>query len=314
MSQVKSSTDRATPRPRDRCRAMVLPTSGPISLSNLATEFGIPHPIRMSAYYGLASGVPASGPMTISTFRGKSSVSLPSGIGLWLNASATQSLVVDNAGYVLSWKDSSGNNRDFSQSNQAMQPLYSSNGLNNRPCLLLTNSNGLVRTATSMGSLASSSNMTLYAVATTSNNPWQVIATNWLDDTGASSTSRFHYSFRDDNTTLPVLFAASAFRGRCSISSAVANTNFVTGFVYGSNDGRQFGKIFANGVNNNLTNYAPLPSSLATSNSMFAIGDTRGINFQCAKVAEVLMYDRSLNTAESAQVETYLRNKYGLTY
>jgi len=53
---------------------MVLPSSGPLSLSNIQTEFGGVNPIAISEYYGAATGVPASGTIAISDFYGTSSV------------------------------------------------------------------------------------------------------------------------------------------------------------------------------------------------------------------------------------------------
>ena len=52
---------------------MALQTTGAISLSNIATEFGGTAPHSLSEYYGAAAGVPASGAVSIGGFRGKSS-------------------------------------------------------------------------------------------------------------------------------------------------------------------------------------------------------------------------------------------------
>lgn len=51
---------------------MVLQTSGAISLADIAAEFGGSAPHSLSEYYGAASGVPASGAISIGTFYGKS--------------------------------------------------------------------------------------------------------------------------------------------------------------------------------------------------------------------------------------------------
>jgi hypothetical protein len=52
---------------------MALQTSGPISLSNIQTEFGGSNPISMSEYYGAAAGIPASGAISMYNFYGTSS-------------------------------------------------------------------------------------------------------------------------------------------------------------------------------------------------------------------------------------------------
>jgi len=51
---------------------MALQTSGPISLLNVQNEFGGSNPISISEYYGVASGVPTSGTISLSDFYGKS--------------------------------------------------------------------------------------------------------------------------------------------------------------------------------------------------------------------------------------------------
>ena len=55
---------------------MTLPASGPLSLSEIQTEFGGSNPISISEYYAAASGVPASGTIKISDFYGKSSANV----------------------------------------------------------------------------------------------------------------------------------------------------------------------------------------------------------------------------------------------
>jgi hypothetical protein len=53
---------------------MALQTSGQISLSNIATEFEDSAPHSMSEFYDAASGIPASGQISISDFYGASAV------------------------------------------------------------------------------------------------------------------------------------------------------------------------------------------------------------------------------------------------
>lgn len=52
---------------------MSVPT-GTASLSDIQSEFGGSNPISLSEYYGAASGIPASGTISIDDFRGKQNV------------------------------------------------------------------------------------------------------------------------------------------------------------------------------------------------------------------------------------------------
>lgn len=51
---------------------MPIPGSGPLSLTDIQTEFGGTNPISISEYYGAATGVPASGAISFSNFYGTS--------------------------------------------------------------------------------------------------------------------------------------------------------------------------------------------------------------------------------------------------
>ena len=53
---------------------MTLQSSGEISLANVQTEFGGSNPIGINEYYGVASGVPASGAISLANFYGTSAV------------------------------------------------------------------------------------------------------------------------------------------------------------------------------------------------------------------------------------------------
>lgn len=57
---------------------MALQTSGAISLANVQTEFGGSNPISISEYYGVDSGVPTSGTISLSNFYGKSAIQVES--------------------------------------------------------------------------------------------------------------------------------------------------------------------------------------------------------------------------------------------
>lgn len=85
---------------------MALPSSGPISLLQIATEFGGSAPHSLNEYYGKAAGIPASGTISLANFYGKSntftlnittSVASPNIHALAISAgwSGTSSLIVN---------------------------------------------------------------------------------------------------------------------------------------------------------------------------------------------------------------------------
>ena len=50
---------------------MTLPSSGPISMSQMRNEYGLSNPVSMSQFYG-KPGIASSGPLAFSSFYGKS--------------------------------------------------------------------------------------------------------------------------------------------------------------------------------------------------------------------------------------------------
>ena len=69
---------------------MALQSSGQISISDIATEFGDSAPHSMSEFYG-AGGAPASGELKISDFYGLASFTMPSGIIIPFTGASTPS-------------------------------------------------------------------------------------------------------------------------------------------------------------------------------------------------------------------------------
>ena len=66
---------------------MVIPTTGSVSLNDVQTEFGGADPIGINEYYGLGSGIPASGTIDLNVFRGKRVKGKLAAIGHIRNAS-----------------------------------------------------------------------------------------------------------------------------------------------------------------------------------------------------------------------------------
>ena len=63
---------------------MALQSSGPISLLDIQNEFGGTNPIGINEYYGVASGVPASGTISLDDFYGTSAGLPPVSLGYFI--------------------------------------------------------------------------------------------------------------------------------------------------------------------------------------------------------------------------------------
>jgi hypothetical protein len=83
---------------------MTLQSSGAISLYDVQVEFGGSNPIGINEYYGVASGVPASGTISLYDFYGKSAPAFP-GFVVYVfgfrNASSTSVISDTFNGYIV---------------------------------------------------------------------------------------------------------------------------------------------------------------------------------------------------------------------
>ena len=88
---------------------MALPSSGSISLNQIATEFGGSTPHSLSEYYGVAAGVPSSGAIDFADFYGTSAIPIlpTSGIIMHMEPSTYSS--------GSTWNDSAGTNNQMTK-------------------------------------------------------------------------------------------------------------------------------------------------------------------------------------------------------
>lgn len=88
---------------------MTLPSSGPISLSEIAEEFGGSTPHSLGEYYGAASGVPTSGTIDFADFYGTSVPAVVPSSGLIME--------MDPSTYSSgsTWNDSAGTNNQMTK-------------------------------------------------------------------------------------------------------------------------------------------------------------------------------------------------------
>ena len=297
---------------------MVIQSTGAISLTHVQGEMGGTTPIALSEYYNNAAsgyaagvvGVPNTGsPISVGSFYGKAKpTAVPSGPGLWVDASDISTITKDASNKVSVWKDKSGNGRDFSMATYASQPTYSATGFNTKPCMTMGTTINLARAANTMGTLASSSTTTVYVVAGCQSYPWTLCFSNWMDASGNGSVNRFHLSMRDTYTNLLTLYINGT-----KVASAGATADggkYVCGFVFA---GQNVSSVLSlNGVASAFTPSVALPSSVGSSTSMFILGDPRSGYYPSSPLAEVVAYDRALSASERVTLETYLKTKYGI--
>jgi len=228
--------------------------------------------------------------------------SLP-GIALWLDA-ADASTIVGTAPLVNEWKDKSGNGLNATK-NTDVAPTYSSTGFNNGlPGVLFNSSTTRLHTPSISPTPVLSSNgtdVTLFAVVNyvggfnslvvsldTSPNsftffaPWTYIGGNTFADLG---NARIGYDTPFYQASTPLIF---------SVTRSGAN-----------------GSIFING--NTHVSSTTLAGTFGTTTDTLCIGGGAWSTAVFRSyMAEILIYNRALTTAERQQVEGYLAWKWRL--
>lgn len=233
-----------------------------------------------------------------------------SGLQLWLASDVGITLVGND---VSQWNDQSGNGRHFTEGSR--RPRYLTSAFNGRPCLEFDQGNQeKMEAAALLGDVIQADRFTafiVFSVAAIDTND----ATSWNNDALICS---------DDG-------AASSWS--ISVKSAGAGNSSVLGANFDGTD-----DFVARG-NINLTNQPYLFSyrhdelastifaalypfgegSIGTGNASPLTGTLRlGANaaltqFLHGRIAEVIIYNRNLTSAELTSVRTYLANKYFIT-
>ena len=217
-----------------------------------------------------------------------------SGLRLWLAGDMGITTSTDGAA-VNTWYDSSGNGYDLTQATATHQPKLSTSGINGVPSLTFDTSDYL-STSLPGSSLFDTQATTVFFVKHSTSSSgvwfnWQTSSTNRVGFELANSNPRFDVVSKRVVGFTPVNDAPHLIMG---LRVALAQDLYIDG---------------------QLSNQAVNTGSLANSTTMpLVLGkyQTGTLNWT-GEIAEVIVYNRALNTTEVQAVEQYLAAKYGLT-
>ena len=248
-----------------------------------------------------------------------------SGLGLWLDATDITSLTITASNTVAEWRDKSGNGRHFAQPTSTRQPPYETNTMNGLPSIKISDTIGsytankpLIRNANAMGTLASSTSMTFFAVTECASFPFCVVMKNSTNATNGGDITRFQIWLNDQSSTgansvnVPTVTVNNqTFIG----PHAVAGLRYVHAVSIGGSGVLSYSTF--NGVETVFTPTINMPSSVGSATSVFSIGDlhvnaTNNDAQSIARISEIIMYDRALATSERKSVENHLMAKYNI--
>lgn len=229
---------------------------------------------------------------------------------LWLKA---DSLDLANGAAVTTWKDSSGNGKDFTQGTVSSQPDFvaSDSDFNNQPLVHFDGDDAL---STPFSADLNPNNFTVFVVSTVDSDDGNY---HGIVDTSSGNTGWLLYA-RMSGSTNYWQWRTGTGSGQTTISAGndtvVPNTPSIVTLKMAGSDGAGGGTtaqtLYVNGV------------SAATSSAVFTkktntsatpiLGDVGSFELT-GQMAEVIIYSSALGDEERQQVETYLAIKYGIT-
>jgi hypothetical protein len=220
------------------------------------------------------------------------------GAALWLDASRLTG--ISNGDAVATWTDASGNGHTAIQGASTSRPVYVASAVNGQPAVQFDGVNDYLQN-TSFTTLSGQRGATAFVV--------------FQADTPSANLVAFCESGRNVNSqvygNLAHAYATTGKWGRVAFTSRNWTIwNSVYDGTQGSNATRL--KLYLDGVGQTLTYGATIPTVLSTG-AGYDVGRPQGTNlaYWDGRIAEVIVYARTLSPSERLAVEGYLKTKYG---
>ncbi|MEM7162655.1 MAG: T9SS type A sorting domain-containing protein [Bacteroidota bacterium] len=246
---------------------------------------------------------------TFSAQTGPGGIGNSSSNGLWLRADM---ITLSSGSSVSSWADDSGNGNDGFQSVAANEPTFVTNQMNGYPIVRLDGSGDQIEVADA-DILDNSGGLTYYVVIRPNNlngNPRGILGKR----TNFSTTSDYAYTwFFHGSNLLNVDLNTSNNRFDTGSISYSNSTNYILSLGF---DGSQAVGVRASVyTNGNVTRQSTESSSTLINSSENLVLGALNVNYGQylgADYAEVIQFNKTLNSTERIIVENYLSAKYDI--
>lgn len=220
---------------------------------------------------------------------------------------------IDNGTAVRIWADQSGNGYDATQSTTAARPTYIASGLNGLPVVRFDGTDDrLALGASALGMIRNVAGATMFAVVKYPANSVLNVSFFISNNTSAGSargslsqeiTNKLQTAGRRlDADSFESALSTATITNTFLIHSGIVNYatakafNYINGALDGTDDPFQTAGNTSNTDSNNITIGA------TGTPTAYLNGD----------IAEIIVYNRALNTSELAQVHRYLSRKWGI--
>ena len=235
-----------------------------------------------------------------------------SGLQLWLDATDSGYLFTDSSctnpvatstDPVGCWKDKSGNLYNAVQAVGGSRPLYITNALYGKPVVRFNGSSSYLNGVTIPG--LNSTSMSIFVVMSGAS----TALSDWSSPFNIGCyPSQFAFARWLSNGTFEVANTGMGSAGLYSAPGSFPNSGFpYTVFEYVKNF-NVASTIYANGAYLNS-----VASGAGFTNGNYSIGENNGgcyYSYYAGDIAEMIIYNSALSTADRQSVETYLNNKY----
>ena len=257
-----------------------------------------------------------SAPVIITVTNTGPSLPISAGLRLWL--AADTSFTTNASGVVTNWADQSTNLNNAAQVTGALAPLFVPNALNGKPVLHFDGSDDFLQIANSASLQPGTGDWTVFVVAKRGtgslgdypqiigSRPWNAgFDKGWAVSFNSAGFLGSHYA---DGTTGHDMFDALA-------ATNLSQTSFQLWHVEENRTGGATAYYLNGAPNRVITSGMPV-GTIDQVNPVFIGRDILGSNSRKANMdlAEVLIYNRVLPTAERAAVANYLSAKYALGF
>lgn len=231
----------------------------------------------------------------------------------WYDAADT-STITESSGFVSQWNDKSGNGRNASQAVGANQPVTGSSTLNGLNTILFDGSNDVLNYTTP--AVADFLSLSFFFVGRI--NSYANAVPRICEITNASGNGRLWLS-RDDSPNDNVLQTSVSYEGGANGLYVSPNGVIILGSWFQANtivrSGLTVGdyviRCFKREFLGTLTTGSG--SVTSTSSSILRIGNSSaGTRSWPGEIAELIIFNRSLQLSEITLIETYFQQKWGV--
>jgi hypothetical protein len=237
-----------------------------------------------------------------------------SNLAIWLDASDTASLTF-NGSTVSEWRDLSGNDRHFAQATAANQPGTST--MNGRRTLTSAGSAYMTGNAATLGVARNVGGLTMIVVGTETNTSggatYTMISFTVASSAGAraalvrvSSTANYQFAAGGRRLDADSFALAGSAASQSAAATVLAGTfDYANSDAFLHKDGSLAGSNTTFQTNGNTTD--------ANSQGVGLFASPTGTNGMSGSIAEVLVYQRALTSAERQRIERAFGKKWGIT-